>query len=74
MPSGSVLAFDRARTLRYVVTGLVNDRPYAFEVRAVNAQGPGDAADATATPIEADLTPPALARARVGERNAGADL
>ena len=51
--------------LRYVVTGLVNDRPYAFEVSAVSAEGRGEAADATATPIEADLTPPALSSARV---------
>ena len=29
--------------LRYVVTGLVNDRPYAFEVSAVSAEGRGEA-------------------------------
>ena len=51
--------------LREVIAGLANDQRHAFEVRAVNSEGAGAAARATATPIEADLTPPALQRARV---------
>ena len=51
--------------LREVIAGLANDQLHAFEVRVVNARGPGDEARASATPIKADLTPPALRSARV---------
>ena len=51
--------------LREVIAGLANDQRHAFEVRAVNSEGAGAAARATATPIEADLTPPELQSARV---------
>ena len=51
--------------LREELTGLRNDVFHAFEVRAVNGEGAGDAARATETPIEVDLTPPELGSARV---------
>ena len=46
----SVAALAREVTVR----GLINGRPYTFEVRAVNEQGEGKAATVTATPA---LTP-----------------
>ena len=40
-----------ANTTRFTVTGLVNGTTYAFEVRAVNAEGAGAVAKASATPV-----------------------
>ena len=45
---------DTARS--QLVQGLINGTPYTFEVRAVNASGPGASASATAMPV---LGPPA---------------
>ena len=42
---------------RWPVTGLMNGRPYGFEVRAVNSAGEGEAATITATPAETPSAP-----------------
>ena len=49
------------------VTNLTNGEPYEFNVRAVNAQGPGEAATDTATPAETPSAPLSLSAAR-GDR------
>lgn len=41
---------DVGNVTAYTVTGLTNDMPYTFKVRAVNASGSGAEATATATP------------------------
>ena len=43
---------DSADERGVTVTGLVNQTQYAFEVRAVNGEGAGPPASATATPVE----------------------
>ena len=42
---------SNADTVRYTVTGLVNGTRYTFELRAVNAGGPGAATTVDATPM-----------------------
>ena len=44
--------------LQLLVTGLDNNQRYTFEMRAVNSEGGGDAASATATPMAATCTAP----------------
>ena len=55
------LGFQSSRddSLQLLVTGLDNNQRYTFEMRAVNAEGEGDATSpATATPIAATCTAP----------------
>ena len=50
--------------LTATVSGLTNDTPYSFEVRAVNSVGAGTAATASATPTTGSRRPRATARRR----------
>ncbi len=50
VPSGTVWEAS-GRNLSRIVDGLTNSTAYAFEVRAVNDVGAGDAATVTATPV-----------------------
>ena len=50
VPDGTLWQ-DAGTELSTTVTGLENETPYGFEVRALNSAGPGAAAMTTATPV-----------------------
>ncbi len=63
--------FGQAHGTHYRVTGLTNDAPYTFELRAVNdyggmGQGTGPASTVTSTPGARPLAPPTGLRATAG--------
>ena len=67
---------DAGTDLTATVSGLENETPYGFEVRALNSAGPGAAAMTTATPVrlEAELFSSAAAEGEalvVGVRRSG---
>ena len=51
VPSGTAWTEDQLRDRIVGIVGLTNGTAYAFEVRAVNATGEGDAVTVTATPV-----------------------
>ncbi len=59
----AAIAGSDAATNSHVVTGLANGVSYGFEVRAVNAMGPGPAASDSATPATVPPAPEVTARA-----------
>ncbi len=59
----TAIAGSDAATNSHVVAGLTNGVSYGFEVRAMNAMGPGPAASASATPATVPPAPEVTARA-----------
>ncbi len=75
VPDGTLWQ-DAGTELSTTVTGLENETPYGFEVRALNSAGPGAAAMTTATPVrlEAELFSSAAAEGEalvIGVRRSG---
>ena len=58
VPDGSDAGTETGDETGVTVTSLTNGTAYTFEVRAVNGEGNGAAATATATPVAPDTTAP----------------